>query len=291
MAGLLPYLRLLRAGTLFSPAADVVAGACIVAAGAAAPWSVELARAAGASVLLYAAGMVWNDVADRREDAVQRPERPIPSGAVGLGAAVVLGVLLLGAGCALSPSGHRLHHGAIAALVLAYDFACKRSVLAGALTMGVLRGLNLAVAAAPAYGDAPRALLAAAVCYALYIVAVTILGTFEDQPRVRPRAVVAIQTGPMVAAFAGLLAVQGGLWPAPALALVPIVAFGRRNRLVPQWDQPAIRRSMMFLLLGTMGYTALLCGAAGRWDGAAAVLLCIPAARAVTRALRQRTLT
>ena len=37
---------------------------------------------AGASVCLYWAGMAANDWADRELDAVERPERPIPSGRI-----------------------------------------------------------------------------------------------------------------------------------------------------------------------------------------------------------------
>ena len=92
-----PWLRLVRAGTLFSPAADVLACACL----AGSPWSMDVARGAAASVLVYAAGMVLNDHADRREDAAHRPERPIPRGEIGPGAALAVGLAAMIAGVAL----------------------------------------------------------------------------------------------------------------------------------------------------------------------------------------------
>lgn len=286
MAGLLPYLRLLRAGTLFSPAADVVAGLCITHQ----PWSLDAARAVFASVCLYAAGMVWNDIADRRDDATTRPERPLPRGDIALPAAVALGALLLMGGLLLSPV--RWHHGLIAALVLAYDFGSKRSAVLGAANMGLLRALNLVTAAAllphsdPWHGGSlPMELQGAAACYGVYILAVTILGIFEDLPRVSPRAVVTLQAAPPLVAWLGLALVQGGLWPVPALALLPVLVFARRNRTVATWDQAAIRRSMTWLLLGTMLYTALLCGAAGRWFEAAAIAIGLLLARRVARAI------
>ena len=286
LPGLLPYLRLLRAGTLFSPGCDVVAGLCILGA----PWSLDAVRIALASICLYAAGMVWNDVADRRLDAVQRPERPIPSGDVPLAAAAVLGALLVGAGVVLSPPAFRWHHMLLALLVLVYDFLSKRNAWAGALNMGALRGLNLATAAAPLWlhgglAQVPGPLLTAASCYAVYIVAVTILGLYEDQASVSPRAVVTIQAAPLLAGLYGLIEVQGGLWPAPVLAAVPVVAFARRNRLVERWDQAAIRRSMTWLLLGTMLYTALLCAASECWVEAAGIAACIPVARRIARSI------
>jgi 4-hydroxybenzoate polyprenyltransferase len=192
MPGLLPLLRLLRAGTLFSPAADVLAGRCILAAAGESIWTGDLVRLMAASALIYAAGMVCNDVADVEEDRAQRPERPIPRGEISRTAAAMLGVLLLGGGVALSPAP--LHHGILAGLVLLYDFAAKRAALPGALCMGTLRGLNLASAAAMLGIAAPTTLIAAAACYGVYVFAITILGQFEEDSTVRPRAVAAISS-------------------------------------------------------------------------------------------------
>lgn len=277
---LLGTLRLLRVGTLFSPAADVVAGACV----AGLPLDATVARAAVASVCLYAGGMVWNDVADRRVDAAQRPERPLVRGDVPLAVAVALGVALLAGGVALSPC--RAHHGLIAALVLAYDFGSKRAPLLGVLLMGTLRGLNLGVGLALAPGAPPavrEALLVAATCYGVYIAAVTMLGIFEDVPNVRGRAVASLQTAPPLAALFALAVVQGGPWPAPALFALPAALFLRRNTRLRAWPQAEIRRSMGYLLLGTMLYTGGLALAAGRADVAAAIALAIAPARWIAR--------
>jgi 4-hydroxybenzoate polyprenyltransferase len=270
-----PVLRLLRVGTLFSPAADVVASLATLGL----PWNGEAVAAIVASVALYAAGMVWNDVADRHLDAVQRPERPLPRGDLSLPFAVGLGVLLLALGICVSPC--RGHHGLIAALVLAYDFGSKRVLWFGALIMGSLRALNLGTALAMA-DDGPHELLVAARvacgCYGVYITAVTVLGIFEDTPRVRGRAVAAVAAAPPLAALCGITAVQNGFWPAPAIALLPLLWFLRRNAQRREWDQAAIRRSMLHLLLGTMLYTALLALAAGRpWEALAIALAIMPA--------------
>lgn len=286
MPRLLPILRLLRIGTVFSPAADVAASGAVLGL----PLDAALLRAAAASACLYAGGMVWNDVADRREDAVHRPERPLPRGDVSLVAAVGLGMALFVAGLLLSPC--RGHHAAIAALVLAYDFVAKHVVWLAALGMAALRAMNLATAhALPAalgaavVPEASRQLWIACACYAAYIAAVTILGAFEEEPNVRPRAVAAIQAAPPLAAWCGIAAVQGSFWPAPALALVPAVAFLRRNAVARTWDRAAIRRSMTWLLLGTMLYTALLSLAAGRPYLAAAIAAATLPARWIARCI------
>jgi hypothetical protein len=64
---------------------------------------------------------------------------------------------------------------------------------------------------------------------------------------------------------------------------LPALWFLRRNTLQRTWDRAAIRRSMMWLLLGTMLYTALLCVAVDRFVAAAAIGAAIPVARAIAR--------
>ncbi|MGW5016514.1 UbiA family prenyltransferase, partial [Micromonospora chalcea] len=85
MTRLADLAELVRAPAALSVPGDVLSGAA--AAGALDRRTPALA---GASVLLYWAGMAANDWADRRLDAVERPERPIPSGRVR--PAVALGV-------------------------------------------------------------------------------------------------------------------------------------------------------------------------------------------------------
>lgn len=276
----LAVLRLLRVGTLFSPAADVVASACVLGL----PWSADLVRAIGASVAVYAAGMVWNDIADRHVDAVRRPERPLPRGDVSLPFAVLLGIALLALAIGLSPC--RGHHTLLAGLVLVYDFGNKHLGWLAAPLMGSLRALNLYTAAAIAPASAPGAstdLLLAAVCYGVYVMAVTVLGVFEDQPHVRPRAVAAVQTAPPLAALTALLAVQGGPWPAPALFALPALLFLRRNSRMREWSPASMRRSMTWLLLGTMLFTAALALARDRVIEALGIVATIAPARWIAR--------
>lgn len=286
----LPWLQLVRAGTLFSPAADVLAGKCLVAASTATGvWDLDLVRAMAASALVYAGGMACNDAADAEQDAAHRPERPIPRGAVRRSSALAFGIALLLLGAASSPTP--MHHGLLVALVLLYDFVLKKWTIAGAVCMATLRALNLGSAVALCGAPWASGILAACLCYGVYILAVTILGVFEDDRTVRARAVAAIHLAPMWAAFGGLVAVQDGLWPAPTLAMVPILWLARRNRGIGEWTQPRIRASMGYLLLGTMLYTGLLALAAGRAFECVGIVACAPIARAVTARLRFSTIS
>lgn len=136
------YLELLRPANVVTAIADVLAGYAV--AGGARPGM--LSWLVAATIGLYAGGVVLNDFFDRRVDAVERPERPIPSGRVSARGAGVLGAMLLVLG-ALSASQATTLAGtvavAIALCVFAYDARAKRHAFTGPLCMGMCRGLNL----------------------------------------------------------------------------------------------------------------------------------------------------
>lgn len=117
------------------------------------------------SVLLYWSGMALNDWADRKVDAVERPERVIPSGRVTPAAALVVAGLLGAAGVAVTAvaGGHRALRFSVplALLIVTYDVAAKDSP-AGPLVMASTRGLDVLLggAAAPGQAGAPAAAVA-----------------------------------------------------------------------------------------------------------------------------------
>ncbi|WBB66993.1 SCO3242 family prenyltransferase [Micromonospora sp. WMMD812] len=157
MATLADLAELVRAPAALSVPGDVVAGAA--AAGALDRRTPALA---GASVLLYWAGMAANDWADRRLDAVERPERPIPSGRVQPAAAVGLaaGLTAAGLGLAAAAGGRRAAAVAVplAAAVWGYDLRAKNTA-AGPAVMAACRGLDVLLGATG--GRLARALPAA----------------------------------------------------------------------------------------------------------------------------------
>ncbi|MGQ9575201.1 MAG: UbiA family prenyltransferase, partial [Thermoguttaceae bacterium] len=89
------YFELLRLPNIFTALADVMMGFLFThaAIGPRQRWMLGFLLAA--SGLLYAAGVVLNDLWDREVDARERPGRPIPSGRVSVGAAKRLGWGLL----------------------------------------------------------------------------------------------------------------------------------------------------------------------------------------------------
>jgi 4-hydroxybenzoate polyprenyltransferase len=140
-------MELLRPPNLPTALGDPVAGYMLAAAGdhSGLPW-IRLGAVAVAAVLLYAAGLIWNDIADRGEDGIVRPERPIPSGRIGLPAArtaaVLLAVCALGLAACASPRAGAMA-AILAGLALAYNFAARRiAAWLGFLNMGLCRGVS-----------------------------------------------------------------------------------------------------------------------------------------------------
>lgn len=98
------------------------------------------------SAFLYAGGVVLNDYNDARIDAVERPERPIPRGAVSRPVAGWMGGSMLIAGGALA-SFCSTASGLLALFllifILLYNFRLKPDAWLGPLSMGICRSLNL----------------------------------------------------------------------------------------------------------------------------------------------------
>lgn len=227
MTALRDLIELVRAPAALSVPGDVIAGAA--AAGA---LDRRTAGLACSSICLYWAGMAANDWADRRLDAVERPERPIPSGRVPAGTALGAAVGLTVAGLAVAglAGGRRALAVAVplAAAVWAYDVAAKGTP-AGPPTMALCRGLDVLLGATA--GSRPAAALPAALTVAAHTYLLTALSHAEvsgADPRLPAAtlagtaalaAVTARGTGePVRAALAGWYAAQFGLPQARAVA-------------------------------------------------------------------------
>jgi 4-hydroxybenzoate polyprenyltransferase len=195
-----PYLQLVRLPNLFTAAADSLAGWLIVRGSLSEParW-VPLVLA---SVAIYAAGIVLNDVFDYEVDLRERPNRPLPSGRVSRRFAAWLGGIALAMGpvlAGLSGSTASLVVSlALAACVLAYDAGLKRTVL-GPEAMGACRGLNLmlGLSQGPQMGGPAAWLVASGL--GLFIVGVTWISRSE------------VETGKTQGLVAGLVLQAGAI--------------------------------------------------------------------------------
>ena len=278
-SSLRPYWQLARPANLFTAAADVMAGALMVGAVTAALPVLMLA-----SVCLYASGVVLNDTFDADIDARERPERPLPRGAVSRANAALFGAALLALGLASAASVSSLSGavaGAIGLFSLAYNAGGKHTSFGPAL-MGLCRGANLLLGMSAA-AVLPPTLFVPVLISALYIGAVTLLS--RDEVRgATPQLLVFGVGGVAVAAlfalmFAITMAAENQLanvlafwtvfvaWIAP-----PLLALWRRR------DAAHVRHAVKAGVLGLVALNAsLTCALAGPL-AATLVLLFLPLA-------------
>jgi hypothetical protein len=141
-------VELTRAPAALSIPGDAWSGAAHAAASgtsAGRGWAMPLA-----STCLYWSGMAFNDWCDRRVDAEERPERPIPSGRIAPGTAlgIAAGLGAAGLGIATLVGGRSaLAVGApLALMVVAYDAVAKDAAL-GPVAMASTRGLDVLLGA------------------------------------------------------------------------------------------------------------------------------------------------
>ena len=291
------WLQLFRAPNLFTVPGDPLAGYVLASYGA---FEADVFYAVGASVCLYAAGLLDNDLADLAEDRAERPNRPLPSGAANPRTVAVVAGLLNVAGFFLAGK-----LGAAALIVAAgvvlsvwvYNHLTKHLPVIGALNMGVCRGLSVLLGAAAApHGEllwrllsAGRLnpLLIAVALVTLYIAAITHLARFETKAQSPPLA--KWLPGCALLAGAGLFLMQvrtPTFWSTTAIFSVAVLsAFAVALHLARDASAPVppcIGQLIRVLLLVQTAF----CAAAGTIESslcAALLLIAWPVSRAVSK--------
>ena len=272
------YLELIRPPNVATALGDVLAGFAVAGLGnpRALPWL------AGASACLYAGGVVLNDFFDRKVDAIERPERPLPSGrvppahAAWLGS-VLLGVGILSAGMATPAAG--LTAAAIAASVLVYDAWGKRRRVLGPVNMGLCRGLNLllGMAGVPAVLGTHWAL---GLIPMAYIAGVTALSRGEVTGGRRGVGLLSLSLlGASLAAAASVTLAPGRhMWI--GLALLGLLAWRVLPPFVAAWQTPSPALIRQAVGRGVLSLVLLDAALAGAFAGLGFSLVLLAAALA-----------
>lgn len=189
------YLQLMRPANITTAWADILLGAA--AAGFSVGASFDL-NSLGWLILattgLYGGGVVFNDVCDAELDAVERPERSIPSGKVSLENAAALGTVLLLIGILAAGMVSTLSEiiaMAVAASVLVYDKWSKHQTFLGPVNMGLCRGGNLLLGASIVAGAVDDRWYLALIPM-LYIGAITAISQGEVHGGKKTTGIVAI---------------------------------------------------------------------------------------------------
>ena len=238
----------------------------------------RLALLALAFSLLYTGGMYLNDAFDRESDARERPERPIPSGRIGVGPVFMIGFSLLAAGVLVVAAGATGAAGGglaavgsgalLAGVITAYDAWHKANPLSP-VVMGLCRVLVYLTAALAVAGRIGPAVAGGAAVLLSYLIGLTYVAKQENLTEVRHLWPLAFLGAPFLYAWPTLLGAGVGAvlylgflaWVAYAVAW--LVRPGRRD----------IRRAVVSLIAGISLLDALLiAGAGGTAPAAWAVL-------------------
>lgn len=260
MTRLRAWLELTRGANLPTVWSNVLVGWLLAAAAGATMDGGSLPALAlailGAS-LVYVAGMFLNDAADAAWDASRRPERPIPSGRVGRGAALLSGLALLLAGVlVLRAAAPSAAPGAVALalLVLAYTHWHKAHPASAPWLMGACRALlpiiGFLVNPPPVVAaDTAALLLAHAVSLAVFTAGISLLARHESvggEPAGFARAIPFLSAFPVPVA---LLVLGRDPWMALVWASGIVLLLGWSRRRFPDvGDRVAFRIASLALV-------------------------------------------
>jgi 1,4-dihydroxy-2-naphthoate octaprenyltransferase len=278
-------LQLLRPANSVTAMADVLAGAAValfVSGDLALSSLVFLVLSGG---LLYAGGVALNDACDAGIDAVERPERPIPSGRTSRHAAFILAYGMLGAGLVLAFFHSALAAGIACATALSialYDFYAKKSAVMSPIVMGLCRvgSLLLGISASTqAFADWwILGLLPLA-----YVAAITLVGRGEADGKNPFGKMAFFLVVSVVFLMGGLAWYFGRLFAFPYLALFAacvLPAFWKALKTPsPSVIRGAVKAGVLSLSMLDAAIAAVFAG----WAYALVVLMLFPISRLLAR--------
>lgn len=283
-------LALGRVSNLPTVWTNCLAGA-VLAKGEASPWSI--ATTGIALSLFYCGGMFLNDAFDRDVDAVERPQRPIPSGRASAAVVFTLGTAQLVAGMVLlvlvaRSVGARVDLAlgsgvALALAILAYDATHRATALAPWLMAACRALVYVCAATATTATPAWPVVMPAAAGLAVYTAGITYVSRVEASGVASRAWPIAL----LIAAPVVLLASSGGptdprAWGALAAIawIFHALSFATRSR------EPDVPGGVMRLIAGMCVLDAAWVAASGAFGGmmlAGLALVGLPATRFLQR--------
>ena len=229
--------------------------------------------------LFYVGGMYLNDAFDAVIDAVERPERPIPSGRVARGTVFVLGFAMLGAGViCLAWAGYAAEPGtglwpaaaglALGAAIVFYDWYHKANPLSP-VVMGLCRLLVYVAAGAAIAVPLPAPVLIGGGLLLCYVIGLTYVAKQENLGEVKNLWPLVFLAAPLLYGLHLALEVP----EAGAFLLALAVWMGLALWLVKRRRPGDIPKAVVSLIAGISLLDALLIAGSGNlWLGGLAVL-------------------
>jgi 4-hydroxybenzoate polyprenyltransferase len=273
-------LTMARPANIVTAHADILAGYAAASAADARHLALLLIAATG----LYGGGIVWNDVCDAKQDAIERPERPIPRGLVTRTIAGFFGGSLLLGGVAAAWWASResgLFALATACAALLYNFLGKHNAILGPLNMGLCRGLNFLVGVSVS-PERVKHYWPAALIGIFYIAGVTSLSRNEVRGGDRAASFISsawLASAALAAAGLFITGPANPYWGLPFFALLLYrisPPFARAMHTLRAQDvRLAVKAGVLSLIVLNSGIAAAF---AGPVYGLALLLLYLPAA-------------
>jgi UbiA prenyltransferase family protein len=251
-------LRLGRVSNLPTVWTNTLAGAVLAGAGG---YGAQFALMLLAFSLFYTGGMFLNDAFDAPFDALQRPERPIPSGEIGARAVFAWGFGLMAAGIALlawigvAPA---LAGVTLAVAITLYDWRHKQNLF-GPVVMGLCRVLVYVAAGLCVTLVLPDRLWIGAALMWCYLIGLTYVAKQENLGKVENLWPLLFLAAPVAygAWLAAARPVAGVFWLQFSGWILVALWFLRRRA---KGDVP---RAVVSLIAGISLLDALLIAAAG----------------------------
>ncbi len=234
------WLELVRLPNLLTVPGDVLAGFLLAPAAVASGGNwLRLGLAIPASLLFYAAGLIFNDVFDYAEDLRVRPERPLPSNRIAKETAVVVALVFLWIAAFFAAFFEALPVALPLILcIFLYDAGLKKHRILGPILMGACRSGNLLLGAAAAGegGLVAWKPILAAILVGGYIAVVTHLARRETEPGSKyPPPFIGKLLGLLIPLQAMLCVLSIHRFPANLLGLALLPGMRTRRRLSSQY--------------------------------------------------------
>lgn len=288
------YVQLLRPPNLLTALADILGGVAVIyglnadlmgAASSLEPWLLthqwSILILGISSMCLYGGGVVLNDYFDAALDAIERPERPIPSGRVPAKHALLGGLFLLLGGVLMAFTVTNLSGYlalAIALLVVLYDAVTKKNGVLGPVNMGLCRGANLLMGMS-LLGTIDTFHYGLAVIPLIYIAAITLISRGEVHGGNSTALSLGIGVYLLVVIMVGSLGTLNSfdvLEAAPFLLLFLVLV------LPPAWvarqgkDPTSIKRAVKMGVLALIPLNAALAAGFSGWIFGLLLLILLP---------------
>lgn len=288
--GIFPYLQLTRPANVITAIADIWAGFAIAGAwdymatnwiyGDQQFWQ-NLLWLSLSTIGLYAGGVAFNDIADAELDAIERPERPIPSGRASKSKATIMSLALLIFGVFAAAQVNftaALIAAAVAVLAVVYDYWGKHQRILGPINMGLCRSGNLllGISVAP---EVLEKIWPIALIPLIYVSAITMISRGEVHGKNR-KALFAgggMYASIFVAIFGlAYLESPGYLQVIPFLALLGYMLFPPLVKAIRTQEPKFIGKSVKAAVISLIIVNASIATSFSGWPIGIIVLLLLP---------------